>query len=228
MCGAPDSPSPHGLASTRCQIDRFSACLPITLAHEGGLRGSSARSWRRDQSRRQHRHALGLARPYGDEGRGVRADRREGHADLPKELLGRGAVQGLSARRGSLRLRCGGELRARPRGRLGEAGQGRSDAKAFVTQFCDIRLGFLKRLGTWSTFGKGWSRRVADIRAKATTMALVAVGVVAAFAGAIPVMAIGGIVWWADARSANSRAAEAITRIEKRIDAVEAEAREAR
>ena len=59
-------------------------------------------------------------------------------------------------------------------------------------------------------------------------MALVAVGVVAAFAGAIPVMAIGGIVWWADARSANSRAAEAITRIEKRIDAVEAEAREAR
>lgn len=52
-----------------------------------------------------------------------------------------------------------------------------SDAKAFVGQFCDIRLGFLKRLGTWSTFGKGWSRRMADIRAKATPMALAAMGV---------------------------------------------------
>lgn len=52
-----------------------------------------------------------------------------------------------------------------------------ADAKAFVSQFCDLRLGFLKRLGTWSTFGKGWSRRIADIRAKATTMALAAMGV---------------------------------------------------
>lgn len=52
-----------------------------------------------------------------------------------------------------------------------------ADAKGFVAQYCDQRLGFLKRLGTWSTFGKGWSRRVADIRAKATTMALAAMGV---------------------------------------------------
>lgn len=52
-----------------------------------------------------------------------------------------------------------------------------ADAKAFVAQFCDIRLGFLKRLGTWSTFGKGWSSRVASIRAKATTMALEWMGV---------------------------------------------------
>lgn len=52
--------------------------------------------------------------------------------------------------------------------------------------------------------------------------------VVAAFAGAVPVLIIGGIVWWSDGRLADSRAAEAITRIEKRIDTVEAEAREAR
>ncbi len=57
-----------------------------------------------------------------------------------------------------------------------------ADAKAFVGQFCDIRLGFLKRLGIWSTFGKGWSRRVADIRARATTMALAAMGVTGAAA----------------------------------------------
>lgn len=45
--------------------------------------------------------------------------------------------------------------------------------------------------------------------------------VVAAFAGAVPVLFIGGIVWWSDARNADTRAAESITRIEKRMDTVE-------
>ncbi len=52
-------------------------------------------------------------------------------------------------------------------------------ALAFVRAYCDLRLGFLQRLRTWSTFGKGWSRRVADIRAKATTMALASMGATA-------------------------------------------------
>lgn len=50
-------------------------------------------------------------------------------------------------------------------------------------------------------------------------------------ASAIPVaigLALAGIVWWKDATNADSRASEAITRIEGRIDKVEAEAREAR
>ena len=47
-----------------------------------------------------------------------------------------------------------------------------ADAVAFVNAYCDVRLGFLKRLGTWDTFGRGWSRRVADIRAKGIRMAL--------------------------------------------------------
>lgn len=45
--------------------------------------------------------------------------------------------------------------------------------------------------------------------------------VVAAFAGAVPVLVFGGVVWWADARSADTRAAESITRIERRMDTVE-------
>lgn len=57
-----------------------------------------------------------------------------------------------------------------------------SNAKALVDQYCDARLGFLTRLVTWSTFGKGWSRRVAGIRAKATTMALAWMGVTGAAA----------------------------------------------
>ncbi len=52
--------------------------------------------------------------------------------------------------------------------------------------------------------------------------------VVAAFAGALPVLLVGSIVWWADARTADQKAAESIVRIEKRMDTVEAEAKEAR
>lgn len=36
---------------------------------------------------------------------------------------------------------------------------------------CDNRLAFLKSLKTWPTFGKGWSRRVADVKKVSTTMA---------------------------------------------------------
>lgn len=52
--------------------------------------------------------------------------------------------------------------------------------------------------------------------------------VVAAFAGAAPVLLIGGIVWWSDARNADTRAADAIGRIEKRLDRVESDGQEMR
>ncbi len=38
------------------------------------------------------------------------------------------------------------------------------DSNKFVDSLCDLRLGFLRSLRTWSTFGKGWSSRVADLR----------------------------------------------------------------
>ena len=38
------------------------------------------------------------------------------------------------------------------------------DATGFVNNLCDARLAFLKRLGTWGTFGRGWSARVRDLR----------------------------------------------------------------
>lgn len=37
-------------------------------------------------------------------------------------------------------------------------------------KLCDARLRFLQSLHTWSTFGKGWSSRVAKVRATAKTM----------------------------------------------------------
>ena len=40
-----------------------------------------------------------------------------------------------------------------------------------IKALCDRRLGFLERLATYATFGRGWNRRVAAIRAAALAMA---------------------------------------------------------
>jgi len=39
-----------------------------------------------------------------------------------------------------------------------------------INMLCDKRLAFLKGLSTWSTFGKGWSSRVAGVRSSALAM----------------------------------------------------------
>lgn len=36
-----------------------------------------------------------------------------------------------------------------------------------IHELCDNRLAFLKRLGTWKTFGRGWESRVKDVRSSA-------------------------------------------------------------
>jgi lysozyme family protein len=42
-----------------------------------------------------------------------------------------------------------------------------------IDDMCDRRLAFLKSLGTWSTFGGGWGRRVEGVRDHALEMAAV-------------------------------------------------------
>ena len=42
---------------------------------------------------------------------------------------------------------------------------------ATINGFCDQRLAFLQGLGTFSVFGRGWSRRVGDVRQQALLMA---------------------------------------------------------
>jgi lysozyme family protein len=44
------------------------------------------------------------------------------------------------------------------------------DPAKLITRLCDDRLAFLKGLSTWPTFGKGWSRRVEDVRRDALAM----------------------------------------------------------
>jgi len=42
--------------------------------------------------------------------------------------------------------------------------------KEMADALCEMRLDFLKRLPTFETFGKGWSRRVSEVSAKSTEM----------------------------------------------------------
>jgi lysozyme family protein len=42
----------------------------------------------------------------------------------------------------------------------------------FINALCDARMNFLRRLGTFSTFGRGWTARVRDLRSYATHLAV--------------------------------------------------------
>lgn len=46
-----------------------------------------------------------------------------------------------------------------------------SDPVAVIRRACAARMGFLRGLRTWGTFGKGWSRRVAHVEAFAVKLA---------------------------------------------------------
>jgi uncharacterized protein (TIGR02594 family) len=46
----------------------------------------------------------------------------------------------------------------------------RANAAALIAAICDERLAFLQGLRTWPTFGKGWDRRVREVRAAARAM----------------------------------------------------------
>lgn len=59
-------------------------------------------------------------------------------------------------------------------GRIGAvslAATGRKPAADVIEDACDIRLAFLKGLRTWKDFGRGWERRVTDLRQTALDMA---------------------------------------------------------
>jgi len=43
--------------------------------------------------------------------------------------------------------------------------------RPLINLYCDLRQGFLETLPTFETFGKGWTRRVSEVRAEALIMA---------------------------------------------------------
>lgn len=54
------------------------------------------------------------------------------------------------------------------------------DQIGFINNLCNLRLIFLQQLGTWKTFGRGWTARIKDLRqyslALVTTAAVAKVG----------------------------------------------------
>lgn len=48
---------------------------------------------------------------------------------------------------------------------------GKQPAKALIDRICDLRQSFLQGLSTFKFFGKGWTRRVAEVRERAKGMA---------------------------------------------------------
>ena len=46
-----------------------------------------------------------------------------------------------------------------------------ANARDLITAICDERLRFLQSLSTWPVFGRGWGRRVSEVRAVALDMA---------------------------------------------------------
>lgn len=66
-------------------------------------------------------------------------------------------------------------VRVEADGRMGpdtlQAANG-GDTVVTIKRACAIRMGFLQGLRTWSTFGRGWSRRVARVEAVAVRMAV--------------------------------------------------------
>jgi lysozyme family protein len=56
-------------------------------------------------------------------------------------------------------------------GPLTLAAAGRADARQVINALCDRRLGFLKALSTFPIFGRGWTSRVASVRAAALAAA---------------------------------------------------------
>lgn len=54
---------------------------------------------------------------------------------------------------------------------LGSVRMAAPHSAAVAEAICDERMAFLRSLATWPTFGRGWSARLEDIRARARVMA---------------------------------------------------------
>ena len=169
----------------------FDACLAEVLRHEAGftsnpkdpgnwtggkvkvgiLRGTnmgiSAASYPHENIRGMTRERAGqiYRRDYWN---AVRGD------DLPSglDLVAFDSAVNSGVSRGAKWLQAG--VGAKQEGKIGPATIAAArayDTRTAVNRACDARLAFLRTLGTWPTFGKGWSRRVASVRSTALAMA---------------------------------------------------------
>lgn len=165
----------------------FAKCLPEILKHEGGwadhpsdpggatMKGITIGTYRQWKGRAVTKAELRAIsdeevaaiykRNYWDK---VRGD------DLPAglDLVAFDAAVNSGPARGARWLQTA--LGVAADGKIGPktiAAALEADAATAINRALDVRLSFLKGLKTWPTFGKGWGRRVSDVRKVALGMA---------------------------------------------------------
>lgn len=165
----------------------FAKCLPEILKHEGGwadhpkdpggatMKGitiGTYRQWKGRPVTKAELRAISdeevaaiYKRNYWDK---VRGD------DLPAglDLVAFDAAVNSGPSRGARWLQTA--LGVAADGKVGPktvAAALEADTATAINRALDVRLSFLKGLKTWPTFGKGWGRRVEDVRKKALGMA---------------------------------------------------------
>jgi len=167
--------------------DNFEACLREVLKHEGGwadhpkdpggatMKGVTIGTFAQFKGRKVTKDELRnisdadlraiYRRKYWDV---VRGD------DLPRglDLVAFDGAVNSGPSRGARWLQHG--LHVATDGKIGPAtlaAAQRANVPQVIDYACNARLDFLRRLKTWPTFGKGWSRRVSDVRETAKRMA---------------------------------------------------------
>lgn len=164
--------------------DRYSLCIPLVLAHEGGYvnhpadpggatnKGVTQKvydAWRDKQGKPRQSvrsivdaevHAI-YRRDYWD---AIKGD------DLPAGVdycvFDFAVNSGINRAAKYLQAAVG----VAQDGAIGPAtiaAAKAQDAATLVNAICDRRMAFLRGLGTFATFGKGWTRRVTEVRALA-------------------------------------------------------------
>jgi lysozyme family protein len=164
-------------------MNRAQLCIPRTLAHEGGFvdhprdpggatnRGITIATYRRyinkkgtvaQLKRLTEMQAVGIYKAqYWD---AVKAD---GMPDGVDYAVFDFAVNSGPARAAMFVQEIVGVA---PDGKIGPltlAAIDKADPAWVVNQLCNDRMSFLRRLSTFASFGKGWTRRVSDVRAAA-------------------------------------------------------------
>ena len=168
-------------------LTNYAKCLPEILRHEGGwadhpsdpggatMKGITIGTYRQWKGRAVTKAELRAIsdeeiaaiykRNYWDK---VRGD------DLPAglDLVAFDAAVNSGPARGARWLQTA--LGVAADGKIGPktiAAAEAADAATAINRALDVRLSFLKGLKTWPTFGKGWGRRVSDVRKVALGMA---------------------------------------------------------
>jgi lysozyme family protein len=167
--------------------DSFQRCLAEVLRHEGGwadhpsdpggatMKGITIGTYAQWKGRKVTKAELRAItdaevaaiyrRNYWDK---VRGD------DLPLglDLVAFDAAVNSGPSRGAKWLQAGlGVVQDGQIGPVTLAAASSADRAVAINRACDARLAFLKRLKTWPTFGRGWTRRVEEIRVDAQRMA---------------------------------------------------------